>query len=473
MAGTNIKSLTSDFMSIHISTSDNSSQIKNTSGDSFEKHLDRTAKQSLDTEKKQTDTVEKSDLNSEIKKNQNVSRKQKELEENAAVDAGENTANNVFITEDVVRELKESIAEELNMSVDEFEGLMNTMNLNDMDLFDSEKLGMIVLEANGLTQSQDLLFNKTAADEFKNVMALLDEAVTELEQSGIQVSEEGFLDMNTGESLKPDNEYAASDGLKDAEADISMEAEQNIPKDVLEADGDIKDVRITDKEAEESKTDSADEKLISDKNSQTDLKAQGNEGTGQDTGSDRRNHRDHSVRSEGGAINDVNVRFNPVEEIQVELTDRVGKSQSENIINQLTEQIRFNVNEEFKSMEMQLYPEHLGKVGVQVAIKEGILTAQITAENETVKKAIEAQLINLKESFNNQGLKVENVEVTIASHSFEENNMHNQDGQSGQGKGKKNRRLNSALIDELNGIADNRSEDVVMEALGNTVSYTA
>lgn len=473
MASTNIKSLTRDFMSIHISMSDNSSQIKNTSGDSFEKQLDRTSKQSYDTDKKQTDTVEKSDLNSEIKKNQNITRKQKELEEKAAVDAGENAANNVSITEDVVRELKESIAEELNMSVDELEGLMNTMNLNDMDLFDSEKLGMIVLEANGLTQSQDLLFNKTAADEFKNVMVLLDEAVTELEHSGIQVSEEGFLDMNTGESLKPDNEYVVSDELKDAEVDMSMKAEQNIPKDVVEARADMKDVRVTDKEAEESKTDSADEKLISDKNTQIDLKAQGNESTRQDNGSDRKNHRDHNIRSEGGVINNVNVRFNPIEEIQVELTDRVGRSQSENIINQLTEQIRFNVNEEFKSMEMQLYPEHLGKVGVQVVIKDGILTAQITAENETVKKAIEAQLINLKESFNNQGLKVENVEVTIASHSFEENNMHNQDGQSDQGKGKKNRRLNSALIDELNGIADERSEDVVMEALGNTVSYTA
>lgn len=473
MANANIKSLTRDFLTIRISTSDNSSQVKK-ADDSFEKQLDRTSKQNLDTDKKQTDTAKKSDLNSEIKKNQNVNRKQKELEEKAAVDAGENVVDNVSVAEDVTKELKESIAEELDISVEELEGLMNSMNFNDMDLFDSEKLGMIVLEANGLTQTQDLLFDKAAADEFKNVMALLDEAVTELEQSGIQVSEEeGFIDMTTGESIKPDNEYVAYDELKDAETDMSMEAEQDIPRDVLEADGDMKDVRVTDKAAEENKTDSPDEKLISDKNMQTDLEAQGNEGTKQDTGNDRRSQRDHNVRSEGGVISDANVRFNPIEEIQVELADRVGRSQAENIINQLAEQIRFNVNEEFKSMEMQLYPEHLGKVGVQVAVKDGILTAQITAENETVKKAIEAQLINLKESFNNQGLKVENVEVTIASHSFEENNMHNQDGQSNQGRGKKNRRLNSALVDELNGIADDQSEDAVMETLGNTVSYTA
>ncbi len=473
MANGNIKSLTRDFLTIRIGTSENVSQVKNTSGDSFEKQLDRTSKNSFDTDKKQTDTAKKSDLNSEVKKNQNVSRKQKELEEKAAVDAAEDAAGSASMVQDTLKELKEAVAKELDISVEELEALMNTMNFNDMDLFDKEKLGMIVLEANGLTQSQDLLFNKAVADEFKNVMALLDEAVTELEQSEIQVSEEGFFDMATGEEIQINDENVNHDELTDAKADTIVDAEQDIPKDILEADGEIKDVKTTDKAAKDNESDVSDNKTVSEKDIQTDAKTQENESAKQNnTGGDRRNHREHNVR-EGSVISDANVRFNPIEEIQVELADRVGRSQAENIVNQITEQLRFNVNEEFKSMEMQLYPEHLGKVGVQVAIKDGILTAQITAENETVKKAIEAQIVNLKESFNNQGLKVENVEVTIASHSFEENNMHNQDGQSNQGRGRKNRRLNSALVDELNGITDEQSEDAVMEALGNTVSYTA
>lgn len=480
MTKANVQSISKDFIAVRVSMSDNSSQVKNTSGDSFGKHLDRTSKEGFKAEGKQTETSKKSDLNDEIRKNQNISKKQKELEEQAVCDtkAAETvTASVNSNAADVTKELKEAIAEELDMSVKELEGLMGTMNFDDAALFDAEKLGMIVLTANELTQTQDLLFDSEAAAQFKNAMELLDNAVVKLEQSGVRVSEEGFSDIVTGETIQPDNVNADTPKPK---ADTGMEAEQNVQKDILSAadDGDdnVKNVVVTTADNDNAPKDNepvADEKVLSQENLKTDIKPQENEDTKQNTGNDGKNHREHNAKADDGVITDANVRFNPLEEIQVELADRVGRSQAENIVNQIMEQIKFNVNEEFKSMELQLYPENLGKVGVQVAVKDGILTAQITAENETVKRAIEAQLINLRESFNNQGLKVENVEVTIASHSFEENNMHNQDGQSNQGRGRRSRRLNSALVNEFGGISDEQSEDAVMEALGNTVSYTA
>lgn len=56
---------------------------------------------------------------------------------------------------------------------------------------------------------------------------------------------------------------------------------------------------------------------------------------------------------------------------------------------------------------------------VAVTAKEGIVTAQLTAQNEQVKAALENQLTALKEQFNNQGIKVEAVEITVQSHGFE------------------------------------------------------
>lgn len=470
MADTNIQSFTKGFMAVRLGQADNSSQIKSSSADSFSSQLDKTSKQVYKTEEKQTDTTKKSGLNDELKKNQNISKKQKELEEKAAGEAGAATVDNASAAANVTQELKETVAEQLNMSAEELEGLMKSMDFSDIDLFDPEKLGMIVLEANGLTKAQDLLFDKAAADEFKNIMALLDKAVSELEQSGVVVSEEGFLDMAAGESIQV--KISNAENNADASAGMSPETEQKMTKDILPEAADMEDSNI-DLKSDENVADNADESFISGESTQNVSETQENNSAKQDGHSESKNHRQQNVKSDGGVINNANVRFNPIEEIQVELTDRVGKSQAESIVNQLMERIKFSVNDEFKSMEMQLYPEHLGKVGVHVAIRDGILTAQITAENETVKNAIEAQLINLKESFNNQGLKVENVEVTIASHSFEENNMGNQDEQSNQGKSKRNRRINSSLIDELNGITDEQSEDAVMETLGNTVSYTA
>lgn len=73
------------------------------------------------------------------------------------------------------------------------------------------------------------------------------------------------------------------------------------------------------------------------------------------------------------------------------------------------------------SLQMQLYPEHLGKVSIQVVSKNGVLTAQIAAENEVAKAALESQLATLKESFDSQGIKVQSVEVMVSTNAFEQN----------------------------------------------------
>lgn len=484
MADTNIQSFTKDFLAVRISSSGNSSQTKISSKDSFSKELDKSSKQSFKTEDNEIkNTSGKSTVNEEVKKNQMINKKLKELENKAGSEVTAAAADNAAIASQTVTELKEAVAEQLGISVDELESLIDSMNFDDMALFDAEKLGMIVLQSNGLQQTQDLLFNQDAADEFKNIMALMEDAIEELEQAGIKVSDESFINMNTGENLQTGDETEPENAdvtvkVKDdvTGTEIKNDAE-NIKADIPETDEKVADVLTKDVKTEMSDTDGeikhAEENSIPAENVQTESETKYSENTNQQSFNDGKNHREHNVKADGSLVSETNVRFNPIEEIQVELTEKVGRSQAESIISQITEHIRFNVNSEFKSMEMQLYPEHLGKVGVQVAVKDGIVTAQLTAENESVKKAIEAQLLNLKESFNNQGLKVESIEVTIASHSFEDNNMHNQDGQSNKDGSKKNRRFNPSLLEELNDVTDEQSENTVMETLGNTVSYTA
>ena len=170
--------------------------------------------------------------------------------------------------------------------------------------------------------------------------------------------------------------------------------------------------------------------------------------------------------------NGISSKNNILNEIENVLTQKVGTTQSESIVNQLVEQIKLNVGQDFTSMEMQLYPEHLGKVGVQIIAKDGIITAQLTAESETVKKVLETQLNILKENITNQGIKIEEVEVTIASHSFEQNNMSNGNEQDKSRKNTKNRKIDEALINEI--LANEEIEDEQMKiALGNNVNYSA
>ena len=102
------------------------------------------------------------------------------------------------------------------------------------------------------------------------------------------------------------------------------------------------------------------------------------------------------------------------------------------LLEQVAEQIRVNVSEGTSSMEMQLNPENLGKVYVNISSKEGVIHAQLAASNEAVRAALETQVADLRQNLNQAGVKVDAVEVTVASHEFEKNLEQNQESEKQQ-----------------------------------------
>lgn len=94
---------------------------------------------------------------------------------------------------------------------------------------------------------------------------------------------------------------------------------------------------------------------------------------------------------------------------------------------------------------------------------------------------MESQISTLQESFREQGIKVEAVQVTVESHGFESNLWQGQgreENASSQNNRKTPRRINLNELD-VNGLTEENAsdEDVLaakmMEANGNTVDYTA
>ena len=82
------------------------------------------------------------------------------------------------------------------------------------------------------------------------------------------------------------------------------------------------------------------------------------------------------------------------------------------------------------SIDMLLNPASLGHVALNVTSKDGSVTAQLTAQSEAVKEALESQLVVLKQNLEQAGVKVTAVEVTVSSHAFEENLEQGNNGQS-------------------------------------------
>lgn len=150
------------------------------------------------------------------------------------------------------------------------------------------------------------------------------------------------------------------------------------------------------------------------------------------------------------------------------------------LIRQVTEFTKVTVREAQTTMEMQLNPEHLGKLYIEVTTKEGNVSAHIMTQNELVKEALESQMAELKQSMNQAGVKVDAVEVTVGSHEFEKNLEQNakQDERQAEEQEKaspKTRRINLDELDELSGVMSEEEALVaqIMADHGNSVDYTA
>ncbi len=100
------------------------------------------------------------------------------------------------------------------------------------------------------------------------------------------------------------------------------------------------------------------------------------------------------------------------------------------IANQILNQVKINLKPEMNMLEMQLTPEHLGKVKVAVTEANGVMTAKFTTETDVAREAIESNLIHFKETLIEQGFKVDNVEVAVGN--FEFNKNENQNGSEAQ-----------------------------------------
>lgn len=161
------------------------------------------------------------------------------------------------------------------------------------------------------------------------------------------------------------------------------------------------------------------------------------------------------------------------ERIEELVADRADVETAENITKQVVNQVKLTMKNDVTSLQMQLYPEHLGKVSIQVVSKNGVLTAQIAAENEVAKAALESQLASLKESFDSQGIKVQSVEVMVSTNAFEQNqqsNTENSDQEHRHGRQAKKNILTGLTGEDDSELPEDNS---LQETLGNTVSYTA
>ncbi len=415
---------------------------------------------------------------------------------------------------EAAEDVKDAIKDELDITDEELNQVMETLGLTNADLLDPKTIPDIVAEVKDVTPV-DIVSDEALTETVTNLQGTVREITSDLVQE-MDITPEEL--KNTLAELKNEYEVVSPEPEIGSEAEIPTGIKENT-KDFSEVLRDSDEIPRSPEQAvrtpaeavktEEPAPDRTERISDEGKGRQEEVslnvtvKDEAKPGNQQDTGSEADTSQDDILRSGGRArhmeartetaVNNENIFFQnlntAVEETleaaaATETTPTTTMVDAMDLINQIQGQIRAVVDSETQSLSMQLHPQSLGRLNVELVAKAGQLTAQFEAENASVKAALETRIVELREALEQRGVRVESVEVTVASHEFEQNLMGGeQSGQaSGESDGRPGSRTRSINLNDLEGLDGIDGEDIteeemitrdMMAANGNSVDYTA
>ena len=353
-------------------------------------------------------------------------------------------ADNKDVTDtvkEVCEDIKDAIKEEFDVSDEDIKVAMELLGLTALDLLSTAKVAELIEQLTG-ADALTLITNEDMMQSFNNIINVVDEANADIAgMLGVKTEEVGIvLGQNDIAPVVNSEDTAKQDNVKESDA---KNADDNINQTV-------------------DNQESLSEVLAKKITTESDGKAKNNMSE-----SNEANNKVTYADVADNMISNITDTFADI------ITEDISTVKEADIVNQVIDSVKLMASRELTSMEVMLNPEHLGSVHITVTARNGIVSAQIAAQNEQVKTALENQMVTLMEQFESQGLKVDAVEITVMAHSFEAGqNFGQSESERKQGESKVHRKLDlSSFDDELE--EDLESTAPAPKAEGSSVEYLA
>lgn len=353
-------------------------------------------------------------------------------------------ADNKDVTDtvkEVCEDIKDAIKEEFDVSDEDIKVAMELLGLTALDLLSTAKVAELIEQLTG-TDALTLITNEDMMQSFNNIINVVDEANADIAgMLGVKTEEVGIvLGQNDIAPVVNSEDTAKQDNVKESDA---KNADDNINQTV-------------------DNQESLSEVLAKKITTESDGKAKNNMSE-----SNEANNKVTYADVADNMISNITDTFADI------ITEDISTVKEADIVNQVIDSVKLMASRELTSMEVMLNPEHLGSVHITVTARNGIVSAQIAAQNEQVKTALENQMVTLREQFESQGLKVDAVDITVMAHSFEAGqNFGQSESERKQGESKVHRKLDlSSFDDELE--EDLESTAPAPKAEGSSVEYLA
>jgi flagellar hook-length control protein FliK len=377
------------------------------------------------------------------------------------------------LTSDVVK----VISDDLDVDEEAVLDAMETLGLTVLDLTDPKQLAELVGALTGATDDTQMLLNADFAQTLTDVSEIFD---TFAKENGITASELSDL-ANELSTLTADGQEAL-EGAGQDESDASVQnASSGEMKAVTEAqpkeqaDAGTK-VTVEDKRTQQEESGKVDtaknaEETAGLRSDAKDNTKNDSSSSGKRESQDFSQHMTASVNEQYEAVSDVDGASEVPEYTSIDTQD---------IIDQIVEQTKLTFDTDTTTIEMQLNPENLGKIFLNISSKEGAVNAQLYAQNDAVRAALEAQIATLTQNLNQAGVKVDAIEVSVATHEFERNLEQDAKGEENQGEREEEKRssrrsLRVDSLDEISGLMTEEEALVaqIMKDNGNSIDFTA
>lgn len=386
--------------------------------------------------------------------------------------------------DEVTDKVVDKISEETGFSEEEIQEAMETLGLTVADLLDPAKMARLLNALNGQTDAAFIISDEGMFDTVNKLIADVSEIVND---AASEIAKEFDISLDEAQDL-----------LKNAFSDKIEAADAVIKEPVISDEVTFTDEAPVNEAAEVVNSGSQaivyeDDEPVA-KTAENTERAIVNE-TVRVTAPEKNENAGAAKSEDNGAFNDnaaaANVNNGPVNNEtpiaanEVPFEGYTSNVDGEDILNQITEHVRVNNSEGLTEMDIALNPASLGNIHIHLTSREGVITATIGAANDSVREALMLQAITLKEELNEQGLKVDAIEVTVASHEFEQQMDGNANDQAKDmmereiSKGQRRRLVLNGLneVEDIEGDGELTDEEKLqvdmMRQSGQTVDFTA
>lgn len=392
---------------------------------------------------------------------------------------------------DVQNKIVEIISEEFDISEDEIINTLENLGLSLIQLLDPQNLASAVIDIKNADSSAELLVDSGFQNLINNINLLSNELFESMGSGNQPEALEQLISMMnmTEEPI----EFDAIENINNLNEVIDDNSEKilvktnDISADNVETSNAVNENQMIDKTI--VKSDAGDNLLNSNNQdlSQNDKNTYQNE-MDSEIKTDEQSvfARKNLTSDEADSFQEItfNNKTNTIQFVSennpANQTQSYVSINTKEIIAQIADNVRINQSIDTANIQMQLNPENLGRIYLNISSKEGAVSATITATNEAVKEALEAQIINLKENLSQNGIKVDAVEVTVASHEFERNLEQNsskdeQNAMYHENNNKRRKNIDISSLDDLSGIMSEEENLLaqIMKENGNSVDYMA